>query len=387
MIMSGKLDGKVQQIRMPRSAFLVHVGERLVVAPISSVEGRKEVAVFFPFRERGNLITQASFYINNVVNLNLNMVIAGEVVHSDPLTRLALIKLSRLPPGTESLPVAPKDTAIGTKVAALAAEPIDLNAQTGNLWQLRSGKILDVRLFNKDEGLEGRFVLMDSLLSETDNGFPIMDEQGSLVAVGSFSARLIGPDKKMSKPLTAAVSVKEIHLFLEEYFSKKGGNFKESASRSGLSNMTQNNFRMAIAKALAQMGPDAAPALKPLETALKDPSSGVRTQAAIALGAMGKPAAEAIPELLKQAIQEDKPEVMEQAIAKIGKDAMPALIKVLMLKGTDPKQLPLAIRITGLIGPPAKEALVALKTIAARPAVYGLDLSKAAAEAIERINR
>ena len=53
-------------------------------------------------------------------------------------------------------------------------------------------------------------------------------------------------------------------------------------SGASLGNVTQNNFRSAIANALAQMGPEAAEAVKALQKALKDDSAAVRKQTAAA---------------------------------------------------------------------------------------------------------
>src|SRR5262249_47893838 len=166
------------------------------------------------------------------------------------------------------------------------------------------------------------------------------------------------------------------------YFTKIGGNFRESATRASLGNVTQNTFRIAIAKTLAQLGPDAAAAVKGLQKALKDDSAAVRAQVALALGSLGSAAAEAVPDMLQAAILEDNPTGVEQGIAKIGKDAVPALIKA--LNNTNMKIQLTAIRTLGRIGPPAQAAIPQL-TRFARGVGVNPELVKPAEDALKQV--
>ena len=366
-------------LKLPESGFVVHVGERLVLTTYTSVGKHQNVFVFFPSKDRGNLITQARAYLDNV---NL-VAIPGAVVATNPKANLALVKLARLPAGIEALPLAPKPPDAGAKIATLAAVGIDVSNRSGELWHLNSGQLKDTVPL-KVPGVDARFILIDGILSDYDSGYPIMEEKdGSVVGVGIVGREFTLPDKTTAK-VTIAVDVRDIRPLLEEYFIKIGGNFNDSATRSGLGNQTQSTFRIAIAKALAEIGPDAAPAVKALAKALKDTSFGVRRQAATALGAIGKPAVETVAELLQTAKGDDKPEVIEEATARLGKDAVPALLKA--LKGTEVDMLKVAIHVAGRIGPPAKDAVPQLTIIATRPG-YGQELPKLAAEAIEKINK
>ncbi len=348
MVMSRDAAG----VRPPSSAFVVHVGQRLILAPNDAVANQKVVLAFFPIKTGGNLITQARQYISNANAIG----IPGQVVASNPKANLAVIQLMRLPPGAEALPLAAKTPSSGVKVASITVDSFDRDPMNGIFWQLHSGMVKDVMPLKTPQA-EGYFVIIDGILSKNDSGSHLMDEQGNVVAIGMEAFEVTLKNKSKLRA-SLGVDVREVRPVLDEYFQKIGGSFRDSATRASAGNVTQNNFRVAVAKALADMGPDAAEAKKALQLTHKDKSAKVRAQAARALAALGKVAADAVPDMLRASITEPNPEVMEQSIAKLGKDAVAPLIKE--LKDTNIEIKKAAMRTLGRIGQPAQSAIPAL---------------------------
>jgi hypothetical protein len=383
-------------IRLPESAFVVHIEQRLVVTLSSSVHGQKNVVVFFPQRVNGNLITDFSIYMNRIDGI----VYQGQVVMDNPKANLALIKLNRLPPGVDALPLANKAPDAGTKIATLTADAVSPQNLTGSLWQLHAGKILGVQPI-KAGPVDGYFVVIDGVLSEYDSGYPIMDEQGKAVGVGFGAPQTIDQDgKKMTVSL--GVDVREVLTLLREYFTKIGGNFNENATRSSLGNVTQNTFRISIARALAQMGAEASDGIPALKKALKDDSKLVRGQVALALGTVAAAVTAAsganppqevktmvqavITDMLTAATLEDNADSVEQGIAMIGKEAVQPLIKGLSSPTVKIKIA--AMRALGRIGPPAKPAEQRLGFFSNTSNPQNTpEMVKAATEALEKIKR
>jgi HEAT repeat protein len=123
--------------------------------------------------------------------------------------------------------------------------------------------------------------------------------------------------------------------------------------------------RRAAAKALAETGADAKPAVAALVGALKDSDLFVRRFAAQALGEIGPDAAkEAVPALgalLKD--NKEKKEVQEAATIALGKlkmGSVPALIEVVKDKDKDLALRRKAVEALGAVGAEAKPAIPTL---------------------------
>jgi len=375
-------------LKIPESAFVVHKEECLILSPLDNLADHKNVIALFPVKSRGNLVTRGMDYLSN-----FNVIgIPGLVVGTNPKTNLALIKLARLPREAEALPLAPKAPDSGINIAALVA---DLDAKTNlvEFWQLHRGKVVGVKHQKGVGQLEGSFVIFDGTLSDRDSGYPVVDELGNVVGIGMKFV------DEQGQKVPVGVDVKEFRPLIEDYFKKIGRNFRETATRAGLGNPTQNQFRITIAKALAQMGPDPADGLAALRKALKDKEApaSVRNQVALALGAVtadavatGGASTQAmrtmvqgvIGDLLQAAALEDNPDAIEEGIAKLGKDAVPPLLN--KLSDNDNKIKIAVMRALGRIGPAAKDALSKLRLYPGSP-IVAPEVAKAATEAIEKI--
>lgn len=144
------------------------------------------------------------------------------------------------------------------------------------------------------------------------------------------------------------------------------------------------SVRRAVAWALKDFGPAAAPAVPALIEALQDPDADTRGRAASALGAVGVPAARAVPALI-EALQDS--EVRRSAAGALGRigpaaaPAVPALIQTLEDERDDIRHD--AAVALGRIGPAAAAAEDALRTLARRdPSAH---VRNGAFEALSRI--
>jgi HEAT repeat protein len=135
---------------------------------------------------------------------------------------------------------------------------------------------------------------------------------------------------------------------------------------------SDNDARRAAAKALAEAGTEAKPAVEPLTKALKDDDLFVRRFAAQALGQIGPDAKAAVPGLA--AVLKDKGEKKEvqeaaaTALGKIGKPGVAALAAAVKDAKQEVMVRKAAATALGEIGPDARDALPALTdTLAPKP--------------------
>jgi HEAT repeat protein len=149
--------------------------------------------------------------------------------------------------------------------------------------------------------------------------------------------------------------------------------------------------RRAAAKALAESGPDAKPAVPALTRALKDKDLFVRRFAAQALGAVGPGAASATP-ALSAAVNDRRQEVQEAAVIALGKIGAPA-VTTLSAVVKDPSANPAvrrrAAEALGAIGPDARSAVpalvAALKPVKNNPTDKDSDIRAEVATALGQI--
>lgn len=140
-------------------------------------------------------------------------------------------------------------------------------------------------------------------------------------------------------------------------------------------------LRLACVRAIPKAAPSPAEAVDALTPGVKDANANVRRLAVTALGRYGPQAAPAASELA--AALADEPRIRTAAVsalAGIGAPAVPALVKQLASAETDVKLS--AITTLALIGPPARDAVTALKPLAADG---DPNIQKAAATALTRI--
>jgi HEAT repeat protein len=143
------------------------------------------------------------------------------------------------------------------------------------------------------------------------------------------------------------------------------------------------HVRREAAETLVLVGTVAHDALPALRAALKDPDLAVRRNVAATLARLGPAARPAVPELVAALADRAMHDAAGNALAKIGEDALPALIEVL---GNEDASVRLGVAVTlGKLGPAAREALKALNGAFARE--RDEDVAKAMQQAIEQVER
>ena len=160
----------------------VDADQRLVLTNAHLVAESRRAVVFFPVTVDDKLIARRDYYLNNVLKLGLH----GDVVALDRKRDLALIQLPSLPRGVRAIEVAETSPRPGLSV--------DLVGNPGNseaLWVYSSGTVRSVyqKLFRSDHG-EHDFMAVEtqSPIRPGDSGGPVLDPQGTLVAIAqSFS--------------------------------------------------------------------------------------------------------------------------------------------------------------------------------------------------------
>ncbi len=177
------------------------------------VGDHETVDVLFPARREGRLVTERTYYLQNLRDLHRS----GRVVNKDPGRDLALVELESLP-----------DEVAALKLAAVPPQPGDEVHAIGNrrdldeLWGTTSGQVR--QLGRTDEGYfwhgrqlakGARVFLAQAPINEGDSGGPVVNGRGEVVGVVSavrWQARLaslcIAADEVRAfvKPLAASPS-------------------------------------------------------------------------------------------------------------------------------------------------------------------------------------
>jgi HEAT repeat protein len=379
------------------SGWVVDVPLRLVVTDASVVGDQKQVIVFFPkYTEKGELISSIPAYEQN----EQQGIRADVLPFRDKKCILALLKLKQLPLEAQALALAPKSAEPGETVHAVGTEAINPPFSEGKLWQYTSGKVKQISHARYPIWLPSpqlrrpsfitsmaTVLVTHPVLSTGDSGGPVVNDRLELVAVTSYlkktSLTPLGGRRGIIELERASTDVLEVRAFLKEAFRAFGKRWQSSiATNAVVVQINESNYRLAIARALAKIGPDAAPAIPALCKALYHPNVDVKKQVAETLGAIGPAANTAVGDLLNASVATDCQKAVAEAIGKIGVAAVPRLIKA--LEDFSPQIRLTAVMALEQIGPDAKEAIQPLKW---RFAKDRREIREAAAKALRKIDQ
>ena len=123
-------------------------------------------------------------------------------------------------------------------------------------------------------------------------------------------------------------------------------------------------IRSAAIAALTKISPDAATAVPPLIRSLEDSDWAIRRDASLALGSFGSEARAAVPILFRMLDSEEDTDSARGALRAIDdadQEAVPILIEG--LKSDDRRLRYYAVSLLRKVGPPAQDALPALRQI------------------------
>jgi S1-C subfamily serine protease len=202
------------------TGWVVDKERRQVLTNDHVVAGKKEVTVYFPILENGNVVTQSRRYKGTGIS--------AKVLKVDGKRDLALLQLSKLPAAAQTLRLADKSPEVGQAVYSIgnssnAGKPLF----DGSLWHQREGKVsrvgfVVINLTNTGGKVEARTVETSSGTRPGDSGGPLVDDQGRLIGVVSSGI----PGSEVSN----VIDVQEVRGFLREY---RGGTRKTASPLEG----------------------------------------------------------------------------------------------------------------------------------------------------------
>jgi HEAT repeat protein/S1-C subfamily serine protease len=375
---------------------VIDVNERLILTNFHVVANNAELVVFFPIYENGKPVAERDRYMTILKDRTKSPqdLLRAEVIATDTQRDLALIRVPKVPAGTETLPLAKGLVNIGQTVHSVGNP-----GASGALWVYTQGAVRSVyRKKWKAAGgellltLEAEIIETQSPTNHGDSGGPLVNDRGELVGVtegGSTEGHLI----------STFISLNEARDFIEREYQHKFGKAWSPIARaplrmrggSGGGDITSliasldnkdAKARASAARALGELGPDAKLAISRLVKALKDPDDLTCRASAEALTKIGAPGRDDLP-VLTEALKDLKPEVRRYAataIGQIGPQAASAADQLVeALRDDDERVRESAVRSLGSLGGDAKTAAVPGLTKALQDRVKSVRVAAASA--------
>ena len=170
------------------TGWVIDRGRKLLVTNLHVVADHESVDVLFPVRRDGRLVTERTYYTDNLRELQrTGRAVSGRVLRKDPARDLALVELDALPDDVGELKLAATRPQPGEEVHSIGNRR-DLD----HLWGYTSGQVRQT--FRTDEGYfwHGQqlakgagVVLAGSPINEGDSGGPVVNDRGEVVGVVS----------------------------------------------------------------------------------------------------------------------------------------------------------------------------------------------------------
>lgn len=345
---------------------------RLLLTNYHVVFRCQQVVVLFPVYEGDKLIAEKENYMKRVTSKTLDA-IPARVIAQDAKRDLALIQLDSLPDGVLPLALSDKSATTGDDVLSVGNP-----GSSSSLWMLTTGTVRQVShkkwkaLIEESLPpleLEADVVETQSPTNHGDSGGPMVNTSGEMVGVTQG-----GTDPSKAQLLSTFIDVKEARDFIEKTCQSNGVAWDRADRKvatyvqGDVTELIKDldspdaKVRAQAAQTLADMGPNARPAVVALLRKLKDADELCRTMAQNALEKIGAPDKSAIA-VLKESLKDIVPALRiyaSEALGKLGPDALsagPALIE--SLKDTEPVVRQNAARSLGRIGFDDRTKLVA----------------------------
>jgi HEAT repeat protein len=401
---------------------VIDVEDRLMLTNHHVVRDQQKLVVFFPaYDEKGSVIQDKDRYLKVTeegVRKALETGIPAEVIASSEKQDLALIQLSKLPPGIEALPLAKKHVEVGDKIHSVGNAGVSNNAFVYTTGSVRGSSHTKIPVGDGHKitmTLECEIIETDSPTNEGDSGGPLVNNRGELVGVTEGYSGA-------GRAISIFVHLREVQAFVGKEYQKKfnrewkpktraplrGGRGAGAADVAGLMKLldhTDATKRQQAALALGEMGGDAKIAIQrlikalndsdittsraafdslikigtpsrddllALQTALKDAKPEVKRYAAGAIGQIGPDAANAVDDLLQSATDNDD-RVREAAIRSIGslgtgvKSAAKSPLLKALQDNSKNVRVAAATALTNLMSPPTADDVPDLLTIIKLP--------------------
>jgi tetratricopeptide (TPR) repeat protein/S1-C subfamily serine protease len=166
-------------------------GRRLLVTGYHVVGENKTVDVAFPYRVRGAVVSERSWYLEHWPRLQQEgYAVRGTVLQRNPDTDLALVELESLPKDVTELALAGEAARPGDRVHGVGNR-----YDTDVLWVCTQGSVRQVKAlregyFNNGKrlGKGARVVVAGSPINEGDSGGPLVNGRGEVVGVAAAVA-------------------------------------------------------------------------------------------------------------------------------------------------------------------------------------------------------
>jgi S1-C subfamily serine protease/HEAT repeat protein len=376
------------------SGVLVDVEQKLMVTNAHVVKNEREVDVFFPaIDSEGFPKTEFKYYDDRAREL----AILGEVLVRNPTKDLALVRLSKVPPGVRPVSLALKPAAPGSKVFSIGNSGLN----DGAMWRFTPGEVRGRSPQKYGDGLgEREYMVLETTAPSNpgDSGGPVVNARGELVA-------LIAAGNNRARLVSLNVDLTEVRGLIEGYFRARGETWREpdppappappaatfdnlvavlkggapadrpiaarrlgelrGAAKAavpallGALDGADADLQTAAATALAQIGAPAAGAERALLAALRSPSADARAYAARALAVGPAAPDDAVPDLLA-ALADTSADVRTQvilALANMGAKARPGALGALLDRAGDsnPMVRTTATRAVLKLGAPSRD--------------------------------
>jgi HEAT repeat protein len=339
------------------------------------------VLIAFPLHRGDQIVPESSVY-NELFKRGEAM--EGMAIGADPRRDLALIELkSEAPTQAQVLPLSRRPVNQGQLVHSIG-NPEGSDA----CWVHTSGTVRQVyhRTWGpKNREYSAKIVETQSPTNHGDSGGPLVNDHAELIGVtqGGKPASSLEVDKEKKSVdihsiqlMSWFIHVDEVKDFLKsknQGWSEGGAEEVVEIAHLGklMEDLKKNDAavcRVAAFK-LAQLGPDAEPALTDLTKLLSHKDKDVRMVAAFAVGQIGEKATDAVPTLCTSLKDRDMRQNALVALARIGpgsREAVPELVQLLHEEKLERLTRETTVRVLGCIGPDAREAVKPLVELLAK---------------------
>jgi S1-C subfamily serine protease len=184
------------------TCWVVDHDRKLVITNNHVVTDKKDVIVFFPMFNNGEVIHLSSTHINSGER------IAAQVIHRDVNRDLALVRLEKLPPSAKPVNLATKTARPGETVHSIG----NSGYGGGTLWRYTRGQVRIVCPINitiPTGIIKAKIVETQGPINRGDSGGPLLNDRGDLVGVvSSFSPT--------DRAITWNIDASEVRNFLAD---------------------------------------------------------------------------------------------------------------------------------------------------------------------------
>ncbi|MCE9534132.1 MAG: trypsin-like peptidase domain-containing protein [Planctomycetes bacterium] len=183
---------------------------RLVLATATGAGRSDQVDVLFPRADKGEIIAEASAYVDRIALRKDGFLARGVVLSRDPKRDLALIELETIPKDVGELPLGKQEPRVAERIHALS-HPSGVEL----LWLYSSGSVrqtANVELvpatMGENEATKPRTLLLQIPHQAGSSGGPVVNDKGDVV--GMLAAR-----EGAQQQLGYAIASAELSAFLE----------------------------------------------------------------------------------------------------------------------------------------------------------------------------